>query len=105
MDWEIPTAVSVASLAFLQVHNTYTNSAPSLSILRSAEGASDVHRQQLMDADFQVGILALGLGITVSLLTKKVLPFFLIMAGFALTSWWHHSVLASTPIGDTGESE
>lgn len=103
-DWEVPAATAVAGLAFLQLHNAYTSAAPSLSDLRQNPRDSIGHQQQLMDADFMVGVLAVGIGATVSALTGRWLIFWIVLGGAALTSWWHHQVLAAPTI-DTGGPE
>ena len=86
------SVAAVVGMASVQLHQMYTNSAPSLQELRDASPGDLSTHNKLNDADFMVGGLALFIGIAFLVLTRKVAPLILLSIGFVMISSWHHLV-------------
>lgn len=87
-------AAGLVGVALWQLAEAYRSTAPSLGELRRADRDCVDHRQRLLDADIQVGGLALLVGGAASWLTRSWVPVVLVAAGFAWVSGWHHVVMA-----------
>lgn len=92
--WETTGAVFLGLGAF-QLAEVWHNSAPTLAELRNADPLETVVRQQLMDADYTVGTLAVAVGLIITLLTHDITPLLVLLALFGILSIWSHQVLAA----------
>lgn len=91
-------AISVISVSGFQLLQAWNNNAPSLATIRSAHRDDPTVRQQLYDADFMVGGIALILGISFAILTHDNTALIVMLLIFGVVSLWHHSVLNAQPI-------
>ena len=92
--WETTGAVFLGLGAF-QLSGVWNDTAPTLAQLRNAAPDDIIIRQQLVDADYSVGTLAVAVGLIITILTKDVTPLLVLLALFAILSVWSHQVLAA----------
>lgn len=93
--------VMLLGFCIWETHRAYRECAPALSELRECPADSDQYytrRQQLIDADCTVGLVAIGAGLSASYMTKSWQPLILVMATLGAIAWYHHSVLSSQPV-------
>lgn len=95
---EAGAAVGIVGFAIFSLHSQYSSVAPKLSELRNTHSEDIETAQQLMDADFSVGMLALAAGASISIISRSWEPFIMIGGGFLLVSYLYHSVFVANPI-------
>ena len=95
---ESATAATLIGVAGFQLLQAWNNNAPTLAEIRSAHPADDSVRQQLYDADFMVGGIAVVLGVAFALLTHDLTAMLVMLTIFGGVSLWHHSVFNAQPI-------
>lgn len=89
---DFSSLAAVVGMATLQLHGTYTKTAPSLQELRDASPADTDILNKLNDADYLVGGLVLFIGVAFLILGRTPIPLILLAVGFVLLSGWHHLV-------------
>ena len=102
----IPLTSDVAVVALLgfsiwEVHKAYCVSAPNMHDLRNTNPGSDDYytkKQNLIDADVTVGMVAFGAGLAAAYMTKRVEPFLLVAFTLGAVAWYHHSILNSPQV-------
>lgn len=93
--------VALLGFAIWETHKAYRECAPSLPNLRICQPNSDeyfTYRQQLVDSDVTVGLVAIGAGLAAAWMTRRWEPLILVMATLGAIGWYHHSILGSTPV-------
>lgn len=91
--YEAQAAVAVIGFAGYQLVNLWNQNAPSLAECRGADSDDATIRQQLYDADYLVGGLAITLGVTFAVLTKDATALYVMLVIFGALAMWFHSVL------------
>lgn len=86
-------ATAVIGLAGFELLKAWNNAAPSLAQMRECEPGNVTMKQQLIDADFMVGGLAVILGVSYALISHDVTALVVMLVIFGSVSFWYHSVL------------
>ena len=95
---ESATAATLIGVAGFQMLQAWNNNAPSLADIRNAHPGDDSVRQQLYDADYMVGGVALVLGVAFAILTGDMTAMLVMLIIFGGVSFWHHSVFNAQPV-------
>lgn len=85
-------------MAGFQLIQAWNNNAPDLGTMRRTEPGTVEHvgmKQQLIDADFLVGGLALILGVAFGVVSRDMTALLVMLAIFGSVSLWYHAVLAA----------
>lgn len=85
--------VGVFGLGAISLAAYYENVAPSLAECRDVIPGDDTTRQHLMDANLQVGSLALLVGALGWIGTKSVAPFVLSIGVISTVALWRYLIL------------
>lgn len=97
---ELATAVTVVSLAVVNVLNMYRDVAPKLPDLRHAPNGDFNAKQLLLDADIYGGLIVVLVGGGTAIVSRRLLPLVLAASGLLLISLYYRSVLASATPAD-----
>lgn len=90
--WQPDTAAALVGLAVFQLLALYKDTAPSLAALRDG-GPGDPTHQQLTDADYTVGSIAIIVSLGMAWLTKDWTALLLITFAFGSYVIWYHGIL------------
>lgn len=86
---------SVLAVGMFQVASLYEQSAPSLTELRDA-GPNDVRaRQQLLDANIEVGLIVAAVSLIACYATDSYTPALIFLSAFSFMALWRQLVLNS----------
>lgn len=97
MAWQIGDATAIAGLAVISLCTLYKDNAPSLAELRDAGADGGPTHQQLSDADFSVGSIAVISGVAMAWLTKDLTALILICVALGSYMLWFHAILNRNP--------
>lgn len=92
MKYEPQAAAAVIGLAGFQLLQAWNANAPTLADVRAAPAGDVGIRQQLMDANFLVGGMAVILGTTFAVMTKDATALFVMLAVYGGTAVWYSMV-------------
>lgn len=95
MSYEPEVAAAVIGMAGFQLIQVWNANAPTLADMRNAQPDDVSMRQQLMDADFLVGGLALILGVSFAVAAKDYTALLVMLGIFGSLSLWYHMVLGA----------
>lgn len=90
--------IALLGFAVWETRKAYTDSAPSLTELRSAAPGTDSHitaAQHLLDADMTVGLVAILAGFAASYFTQSWMPIALVGGTYLALCYYHHAVLSA----------
>jgi hypothetical protein len=93
--WEPQAAVAVVGLAAIELYKLWGSNAPSLADVRTAEPGCISTRQKLLDAEIQVGSMALIIGTVLAVLTRDMTALIVMLVIFAALSFLHHWIMAA----------
>ena len=91
--FEPQAAAAVVGLAAYELIRTWNDMAPSLTDVRKADKSDNLTRQQLLDADVVVGILALTIGAAFAVLAKDYSVLIILIVVYGTLSLLHHYLL------------
>lgn len=100
------TAAAIVGLCTFQLWTAWNESAPTLADLRAASSSQSTAenvamRQKLHDATLTVGSLALVVGVSMGVFTRRPDTLILLASTLGVLATWYYSILASEPNGVT----